>query len=210
MATDERTAKQAEAAADLGNRGAKGFLSNLSEAGQRVTFLFNPVQFTESYEAMYARKASPGLSHERLQFLGNKNARIPLDLVFDEFHMRRNDIEPSEEAGEGTFVAARTKIAEVKRFFLAALYPRRSQRLLTASPPALLFVWPGEISMRVRVMKVQFKNTMFASRTSNTRRMTVSVDLEEDVEQRIYSQAIFGYGGARPWATSDRPRRRGS
>lgn len=203
----------------LSVRPQRGFIRNLDN-GRRQQFLFNPQQFDETYEAVYARKGAPGLSHERLQYLGNKNAKIPLDLIYDEYFLRQGFLDHSSVGGlsrrlvqdtnTSTRVSANTGVDAVKRFFLEAIYPRRSQRLITASPPALLFIWPGEISMRVRITKLRFRHKMFEVGTSFTRVMVVSVTLEEDVQERIFSDAVFVYGTQRPWATSDRPRRKGS
>lgn len=202
----------------LGGRPAKGFLRNLDN-GRQQQFLFNPAEFTETYEAQYARKGSLGLSHERMQFLGNKNAKIPLKLLYDEYFIKlgylsgrsvgSQIVNVRQDPEATSSVRANTGVSEVKRFFLESIYPRRSQKLFTASPTALLFVWPNEISMRVRITKLSFRHVMFQSKTARPRIMIVSVDLEEDVQDRIYSGDVADYGTQRPWATSDNSRRRG-
>lgn len=195
-------------------RRVAGFLQDL-ESQRRVSFLFNPERFTESYEAVYARHGAPGLSHERMQYVGNKNAQIPLSLVYDEYFIRQGFLDPSSvgrprrlinNAPESDVrVASQTSIGQIKRFFQSVVYPGRAQGLLGTAPPPLLFVWPGEVSMRVLLTKLKFNNVMFDVRRQ-TRILVVDVSLEEDVQGRIYSDEVFQYGAQRPWATLDNGR----
>ena len=66
QAINDRAARIVTLTTALGTRPEHGFLRNLKN-GRKQEFLFNPREFTEVYEALYARKAAPGLSHERLQ-----------------------------------------------------------------------------------------------------------------------------------------------
>ena len=191
----------------LGVAPQRGSLTNL-ETQQSIPFLLNPVQLEENYEAVYSRRTSPGLSHERMQYSHTKNVVIPLELVYDEYIFRERNRGRNSITGGG--VAPGNRVEIVRRNLQALVYPRRSQRLISASPPQVLFAWPGFISMRVRITKLKFRHVFFQNGVPIPRVTRVNLTLEEDVEQRIYSDQLSTFGTMRPWATSDRPRRRGT
>ena len=62
--------------------------------------------------------------------------------------------------------------------------------------------------MKVRVMQVTFSHMLFGTGRPQARAYTASMDLEEEVDERIYSDDVLEYGTLRPWAASARPRRR--
>lgn len=176
----------------------KAFLSNLA-TGTTVAFLINPAQLSEAYEALYARHASPGLSHRRLHYVGNPNATITMSAVYDQLILL-------ERAGPGP--VPRIDARGYRRFLQSLLYPRRSESLNNASPPPVLFVWPGLISMRVRVIRLNFDHVMFQSGRPLPRIYTVEIELEEEPLERIFSSDVERSGTIRPWAASAGPRRR--
>lgn len=193
---------------------ARGSLTNL-ENQRRLDFQFNPVQLRESYRAQYARHGSMGLSHERMQFTGNKNWVSSIDLIFDELVDReRKQENPSldRRPNGNARLSPPNYPTRVRRQFLEMMYPRRSQRLSQAAPPQVLFIWPGWISMRVRITAVDLAALHFQNVDPVPRIITVKVTLEEDVDRRMYSEEQFQFGTQRPWATrtstNNRSRRR--
>ena len=187
----------------LSIRVVKGFLKNL-ENGRTNGFLFNPSEFEEAYEARYARHSSVGLSHQRMQFVGNTNARITMDLIFDEIVYRdqrkRGLRRVITGSGDASTRAQNDDVDSWRRRFFEFLYPRRTQRLSSAAPPAVLFHWPGIISMRVRVTSVRFRHVQFGVGVPLPRIMIASVELEEAPLERIYSEDAIFKGTIRPWA----------
>lgn len=190
----------------------RAFLINLSNS-RKVEFLFNPSDWEDAYKANYARHGSVGLSHERMQFTGNPNTVIELPLVFDQvvFDERRRQgiLRPTTGSG-GPGVQAQNDVENKRRQFLEMIYPRRAQKLATASPAPVLFVWPGMINMRMRLTEVRFRYQMFQIGTLLPRVMVATVTLEEEPLGRIYAEDMLRMGTWRPWGASNRPRRRGS
>lgn len=195
----------------LGKTVERGFFRNL-DSGRQETFLFNPEGFTESYEARYARLAAPGMSHERMQYTGNRNARIPLSLYFDQLMIneRRGSNEPPRVANRvsASDVPTVNDVEKWRRFILSLVYPRRGQQLRSASPPPVLFVWPTIISMKVRITSARFRHVLFKVGTPSPRIMVAEIALEEEPERRMYSDDMLTFGTVRPWASQNRPRRR--
>jgi len=188
----------------LGGRIDRGFLTNLDN-GRENPFLFNPSELREKYRANYARHGAPGLSYERLQFLGNPNTLIPLTLVFDQVVF--NERKGGTGAAPGGGIVAENDVLAYRQRLLELIYPRRGQRLATASPTSVLFVWPGMISMRVKIIELEFRHVEFQARRPIPRIMVAQVNMEEDVESRIFSEDMALHGTLRPWASSQRTRR---
>lgn len=188
----------------------KAFLENLN-TGQNQEFLINPPEFTESYEAKYKRHGSLGLSSERLQFVGNPNAKISMEVMLDDLieRTRKSPVAGSvTEAGSATRHTSAPNAVEVwRRFLLSLIYPRRGRGILTGSPPAVLFYWPGMISMRVRIMKVSFRHILFQSGRPEPRVYMAMIEMEEDAQERIFSRDILNTGTIRPWGAGVGPRR---
>ncbi len=187
----------------------KAFLQDL-ETGEFKTVAFNPAELQESYSANYARMASPGLSYQRLQFVGNENTRIPLNLYFDQVFLdeeRRRPVEgfrsPNRYAYKNPHVEAVNDVEDWRRFLISMVMPRRAKKLSSASPPPILFSWPGMIAMRVRVMQLRFRHLMFSSKRPYPRIFVAEVALEEDAGGRVYSSDVRRVGTMRPWASVD-------
>lgn len=197
----------------------RGFFVDLSTQEKR-SFLINPEKFTETYGAKWAKLDSPGLSHSHLQFVNGINTDIPLDLYYDQliYTARNNSANNASQATSTlpqtiTPDASEVTDVETDRRFLASLVAaRQSDQLISASPPPVLFVWPGLIQMRVRMEKVSFNHETFdASGFPRARIFVAKVTITEEVPpgQRIYSSDVRKYGMIRPWATSLVPKPKG-
>lgn len=187
---------------------SRAFLLNL-ENNQKFEFLFNPDTLEENYEPKYTRHSSIGLSHERMQYVGNKNTKIPLEVVFDQLVYDERDIVDSifDEIGGGPEVRPQNVVERRRRELLELIYPRKGSSLVSASPPPVLFHWPGMINMRVRITSLKFRHRMFAAVTLMPRIMVAQIELEEEPLERIYSEDALRNGTYRPWAGSSVSRR---
>lgn len=192
----------------LQRRVERAFLQNLS-TGRTAQFLLNPAAFTETYKATYKRHGSIGLSHERMQFTGNPNAVIPIEVFYDQLiaEQRKSRAGGVTRRGQEKRHTSRPNDAEIwRRFLISLVYPRRSNILKGASPAPVLFHWPGMISMRVRVLEVKFAHVLFETGLPRARAYTASIMLEEEAQERIYSDDILNTGTFRPWAASNSAR----
>jgi len=182
----------------------RGFFTNL-DTNNTSEFLLNPTALNETYEAVYARHISPGLSHQRMSYSYTKNAKIPLRLFFDQsmFDERNRGRTRRVASGRGqTDVPAANDVEEWRRFLMHFLYSPKRSKARHGSPAPVLFHWPGMISMKVRVMKITFQHAMFAAGKPIPRIMTALVSLEEDIPEKIYAEDILRYGTQRPWGSS--------
>ena len=107
---------------------AKMYLANLS-SGEQLTAQHNPESLRERLGAVYTRHGVVGLSHRRKQFYYTDDLTIPIELFF----LARN---------QATFDG----LEEARRFIHALHYPVESFGV-AASPPRVLFVWPGIYSL---------------------------------------------------------------
>jgi len=185
----------------------RGFLQNI-ESGLLIEFMFNPVQFEESYQAAYVRHKSPGLSHQPLHFVGNANTSIPLELIFDQlvFNERLGRNENAVQLPPSVW--PQNDADAWRRNLIALILPRKNQRITHASPPPVFFYWPGFINMRVRVMTLKFRHVLFATGRPLPRILVASIQLEEEPLGRLYSEDMIRTGTFRSWGTSSRPQGR--
>lgn len=179
----------------------RGYLQNL-HTGTLFHFLFNPNTLKERYEARYKRHQSAGLSREQLHYLGNPNAKFPIQLVFDQLvFSQRKGINSRAKLKDGNDSEPVNDVDTWRRFLISLLYPRRAQSIKAASPPPVLFYWPNMISMQVRIMRAEIEHIQFEAKTTKPRIMIANVDIEEDAPKRIYSEDLITYGTNRPWAS---------
>ncbi len=189
----------------LGVKVEKGFLQNLDN-GQINQFLFNPVQLEERHKPKYVFHPSPGLSHERMQYVGNKNVVIPLELIFDELVFAR----ARAAAGISRFDVQGTQILEGirtgndveiwRRRLMEITYPRRNRgSILQSSPPPVLFNWPGMFNMRVRVTDLRMRTVQFKTGRPAPRIMIANVVLTEEPCGRLFSEDMMRLGTFRAW-----------
>ena len=186
----------------------RGFLKNLSN-NRTLEFLLNPAQFEDSHAANYSMHGSPGLSHRRLQYTGNENVRIPMDLIFDEiiFRERRssNTFLPTDLNAENRSVEAGKEVERHRRILMEFQYPRKGKRLAQASPPPLLFHWPGMFNMRVRLFNTTFRYLQFQVGKTLPRVLVASILLVEDPLERIFSENMVRQGTFRSSGSSNSP-----
>jgi len=177
----------------LGIRVDKGFFQNL-DTGDIATFLFNPSQVEERHSPKYVFHGSLGLSSERMQFVGNKNDAFSMDLIFDQLVYDRQ-----RAAGELGIGAGDVEIW--RRTLKSYCYPRRSQGLGQASPPPILFHWPGLLNIRVRLTDLTLRHVQFKSGSGSPRIMIASVVLTEEPCGRLFSEDMMRLGAHRPWGS---------
>ena len=180
------------------------FFVNL-DTGEEQRFLVNPTELDETYAANYARKAPLGFSHERMQYTGSPNARIPLtafvdQIIFDERRNRQNiaDAPVNSDTDEPN------EVEQFRRFLLSLVTPRQGRRLASAAPTAVLFVWPGMIEMRVRITQLRFRHVHFQAGTPRARVYTAQMAIEEEPPERLFAQKVRRFGTIRPWAARKR------
>ena len=190
----------------LGKEPARAYLSNIG-TGEIGYMMLNPDELRETHKANYHRRRSPGLSHQRLNYMDNDNVKLSFKAVFDEFvYMDRGIATPG--IGQATDI---TEVERSRRFLLSLINQNRGQRLPQAAPPAVLFVWPDFISMRVRLTNLEFVHQMFStslskgvsgngSVTPRTRILVANISLEETPLARIYSDDMALNGTLRSWA----------
>lgn len=183
------------------------------ESGEQKSVLFNPTQFEQVFRPRYSRHSSPGLSHQRLHYVGSDNVQIPLTLYFDQLAFdEARGVRAERDPAAKRSSAFKSRDEEIHsgndvqdwQYFLESLVtPRRSQRLASASPPPVLFVWPYTVEMRARVTGLAFRFVMFSSENDAPmpRIFTADMAIEEDVPQgeRLYSADVRRTGTRRAW-----------
>lgn len=183
----------------------RAYLTNLDSDNQETkTFLINPAELEESYPTNWVRHSSPGLSHEPLQYMGSKNAQIPISAIFDQFTV--NQEAPGLSLGtlaiRNQDVDIATEVEDWRMFLMSLNTPRVEMTIGSASPPPVLFVWPGLIEMRVRITDLRFRHMMFYSGRPRTRVFVADFTMEEDVPdgRRLTSLSVRVGGTTRLWA----------
>lgn len=190
----------------LGTRPEKAYLMDL-DSGEERKFLINPAQLKESYAPRYARLKVPGLPHERMQWSGGSNTQIPLTVYYDEliFALQKNqgDRKVTDRATKArqTNLPLKGSAEDFRRFLISLQAPRRLGRLVNGAPPPVLFVWPGIITMRMRVTKVDITHQLFEPISAHPRAYVAEIVMEEAPLGRITSQGTFRRGTHRSWAS---------
>lgn len=185
----------------------KASLTNLddSEPGARRPFLFNPTELEENYGGRWTRADVPGLSHQPLQHLGGLNTTIPLTIYVDQlvYNVQR----PREQRPVVDTLDNISDVDEYRRFLISLATQRPGTTIAAASPPPVLFSWPGIISMRVRVLSVRLRHLQFTAGGARPRIYVADLQLEEDAQGRLTNRDILARGTFRPWAASSFSRR---
>lgn len=162
----------------------KVFLINL-ENNERWDAMFNPTTLEESLEVKFNRLQVQGLSHERLQYQNTGNKTIPLEFFLSQIYI-------DQKFGANTF-----SILDDKAFLESLAYPAADIDFSYQGTPQVLFVWPGTLRMKGRVMKVDFMNRTFQTRNGKVTILVATLDFEEDRDFRILMDEIREYGGNR-------------
>ncbi len=161
---------------------ARASLGDL-RTGETIAVFANPEELDAMLAVNYVRQGVQGLSHEPLQYKNTGNQRINLALYCC-------DLEEPE------------RIDDFERFLLSLCYaPESPGEIPFAGPPDVLLLWPQLISMRMRVVSLNFKFVMFAS-DGGALRYSAELELEEIRTVRLTSQEVrrngFRRSGAAP------------
>jgi hypothetical protein len=159
------------------------------KSGATMSAQFNPVSVSEQFSASYERLSVLGLSMRPLQYTGNDNPRISMELRFDGRSIR--DLSPPGNAGFQTLLtvgnvpankvnsgSVRTELA--RRFIVACLYPSEgAQDVSGGAPSRLIFQWPRMYSAVVRLLNVKHEHSRFSITSRST---LLKSDIEFEVE----------------------------
>lgn len=155
-------------------------LINLA-SGERWDAPFNPASLAESIAATYARHQIPGLSHQRLQYIGTENKKYRLEFFLSQL---RNDEQ---------YPDLRSILTD-KQWLESLLFPVEVLDNGHVGSPRVLFVWPGVARMQGRVTAIEFEHRAFSVQTLRTTVMMASVQLESDRDIRVLSMDVRRQG----------------
>jgi hypothetical protein len=152
------------------------------DTGDTITALFNPTELKEKVTANYGRLAILGLSHKPMQYQNTENHTFDFELAFRAFARGRNMVDDN---------------LRTRNFLLSAHYSRRGAATVAGgAPPVLLFVWPGMISMRARILSLEGSHTLFGKSGPATH-SAYKVTLEAISDVRFYSEDVLDQGTLR-------------
>lgn len=150
--------------------------------GSSLRVQYNPVEFDEEIQVIWARLAVWGQSYQPLQYAGTMNHAPSCHLSFDALN------QPPGQAYDIEFA---------KRWIMSLAYPQRGAATAPGgAPPDCLFVWPNFLSLRCKIGKLRFKTTAWTLAGSGTR-FTVQVEFEEARDTALYSDDVLAYGSIR-------------
>jgi len=174
-----------------------------------MRFQFNPPDFTENFNANYARHNVPGLSYQVMHYINTNNETIPLQIYMSELLLAEMQMIPTAGANWGGipiaqagmphnvigFVGPEQKapslsIMDQKRFLQSLVFPQSSPSGGSLSPPAILFAWPKVIRMTARVTQLSFRHQRFSIDTLETTILVANLTLEECSGVQRFSQQI--------------------
>ncbi len=139
---------------------------------------YNPTSLKETIDANFAEVVVPGLSHPVLQYVATGAHQVSFELGF-------NALGVDDDIG-----AAR-------RYLLSFMVPRRGARnVLTGAPPEALFIWPGWMSLRCKLGKIDIEHRLFSPQGPPTW-FTASLTLKEARDTRLYSEDVAERGTLR-------------
>ena len=148
----------------------KGYLTRKDDPSARVTFLFNPKEFSVEKSNHYAEVNIPGLSSPVFQFVRGNARSVSMDLFFDTY-----------EAGED--VRSHTdRITGWDAGSMLSRLPDGPKGLMDIdselhAPPVCLFIW-GAFVFQCIIERVSKRFTMFLPAGIPVR-ATLSVTLKE-------------------------------
>lgn len=150
--------------------------------GEEMTAQYNPTELEETIKPEYAKLKVLGLSHEVHQYQNTASAGWKFELAFSAF------------ADDGSKL---DDLLKSRRFLHSLCYSSRSaQTVAQAVPPRVLFVWPTLISVSAVIVGLKFKFTDFSLGGAPIR-MTVSVEIDEVRDERLYSEDVRANGTIR-------------
>jgi hypothetical protein len=157
------------------------------ETNEEHVFQFNPTTFDEAIRVRYSRINVPGLSHQRLQYDGTDNNKIPLELFMSQL---AQDLQ-QEKGGSRPFIATTRK-----KFLQSLAYPINAGR----PPPQVLFIWPKMVAIVAVMTKIGFAHKRFTSNSGATTELIVRLELEEDRDMAIRMEEVQRQGSYIPKA----------
>lgn len=197
----------------IGIKTAKVFLVDLTTT-EAKEFQFNPAELGEVFGTKWVMFESPGLSHQRPQFVHTDTVRWKFTAIFDQFvyqqekAQRRGGIGARlvRPADDALGVGGASEVESWRNFLISLTVPRRvpaggTNRIAAASPTPVHFEWPGLVSTTIRVQTVSFAHQLFRSGSSRARLFTAALDVFEDPAERMYADDVRRYGTMRPWAS---------
>ena len=181
----------------------RGAIQNL-KTGEIFRFQFNPPDFTETFDANYARHNIPGLGYQVLQYINTNNNIIKLQLYLSKVAQRNQILaappsanQPSPELGGSPSYnvpnfgkATPYPVDSVKRFLQSLLYPVRSESGGWQAPPLLLFIWPEVVRATCVLTTLSYNHQRFSTKTLGTVALTADVSLEVVSDFQVFSDFV--------------------
>ncbi len=127
------------------------YITNL-DSDETLEAMFNPREVEVALAPVLTRLAIPTLAYQPIQFAQTANLTVDFSLTFSAAF-------PGAEEGF---------LQKVEAFLFSICFPPDVVRTLAdASPPDLLFVWPGWLALRGVMTSVKHKATQFAAPPSD-------------------------------------------
>jgi len=170
----------------------KGYLTRKDDLSMRVTFLFNPKEFSVEKSNQYAEVNIPGLSSPVFQFVRGNARSVTMDLFFDTYE-------------EGTDVRIFTdRITGWDAGSMFSSLPGSAKGLMDIdselhAPPVCLFVW-GAFIFQCIIERASKRFTMFLPEGVPVR-ATLSVTLKEyrEVDEQVKEIAFQSADLTKRW-----------
>lgn len=163
----------------------KAYLINL-ETHEKMVFLFNPPEFSETVVPMYDEVTIHGMSQGLMRFKATKPLIWDLEL-YANLHLVSADQDISSED------AART-INDMRNFLLSLTIPsRRYMTYIGGSPPLATFIWPGVVCCDVRLTGLKFNFDQFTP-DLDLLAYRAQVQLTESRDSRKWSEELRVWG----------------
>ena len=170
----------------------KGYLTRKDDPSVRVTFLFNPKEFSVEKSNQYAEVNIPGLSSPVFQFVRGNARSVTMDLFFDTYE-------------EGTDVRIFTdRITGWDAGSMASSLPGSAKGLMDIdselhAPPVCLFIW-GAFVFQCIIERVSKRFTLFLPEGIPVR-ATLSVTLKEyrEVDIQVKELGLHSPDQTKSW-----------
>ena len=149
------------------------------DADRTLEAQFNPTDLEEQIGASYTKLTVPGLSHQVVQYTNTENATYSFELFMDATPLGVQGLD---------------LILEARKFLYAACHPKATPgRLVGEGTPRLLLIWPGILSIKCVLTKLQFRHTRFNKLLEPTA-YTANVTLEEIRSSLVTMEDILAHG----------------